>query len=373
MPSNTKGPRLPDIETLFQAGIDPKTGLPSKFDSDGCGWRKEGIKTALRIMDEQDAVNRYVWYNLPNNISSQELERLLYYKGQLAFFYFEELDEFYFMPYALDGTIDFYGRFNTIHPVPMANGTTQDEQEIYKNQMELLSKKKLSVVYDFPDIVDYDTITKSCVLLHDYTKQMSQTIISRQVINDPILDVMADCIPFMRTALLSGTGIQGMRVNTQDEQSNVEAASRSVDRAALNGKKWIPIVGTVEFQDMTGGNVMKAQEFMMAMQSLDNFRLSLYGLDSGGLFQKGSHMLQAEQDMNTGNSGIIMDDGIKIRQRFCDIVNYVWGLGISCEIAEPVMGMDTNGDGKVTTDLDQSGFFEGDQDSVTGGDNDGTI
>ena len=118
---------------------------------------------------------------------------------------------------------------------------------------------------------------------------------------------------------------------------------------------------------------MKAQEFMMAMQSLDNFRLSLYGLDSGGLFQKGSHMLQAEQDMNTGNSGIIMDDGIKIRQRFCDIVNYVWGLGISCEIAEPVMGMDTNGDGKVTTDLDQSGFFEGDQDSVTGGDNDGTI
>ena len=90
MPSNTKGPRLPDIETLFQAGIDPKTGLPSKFDSDGCGWRKEGIKTALRIMDEQDAVNRYVWYNLPNNISSQELERLLYYKGQLAFFYDEE-------------------------------------------------------------------------------------------------------------------------------------------------------------------------------------------------------------------------------------------------------------------------------------------
>ena len=373
MPSTTKGPRLPDYETLIQAGIDPKTGLPLKLGSDVCGWRKEGIKTALRIMDEQDAVNRYVWYNLPNNISSQELERLLYYKGQLAFFYFEELDEFYFMPYALDGTIDFYGRFNRIHPVPMANGTTQDEQEIYKNQMELLSKKNLSVMYDFPDVVDYDTITKSCVLLHDYTKQMSQTIISRQVINDPILDVMADCIPFMRTALLSGTGVQGMRVNTQDEQSNVKAASRSVDRAALNGEKWIPIVGTVEFQDMTGGDVMKAQEFMMAMQSLDNFRLSLYGLDSGGFFQKGSQMLQGEQEMNTGNSGNIMEHGKKIRLRFCDIVNYVWGLGISCEIAEPVIGLDTNGDGKVTTDLDQSGFVGGDQDSGTGGDSDGAI
>ena len=35
----------------------------------------------------------------------------------------KDLDEFYFMPYALDGTIDFYGRYNTIHPVPMTSGT----------------------------------------------------------------------------------------------------------------------------------------------------------------------------------------------------------------------------------------------------------
>lgn len=25
----------------------------------------------------------YVWHNLPSNITSQELERMLYYKGQL--------------------------------------------------------------------------------------------------------------------------------------------------------------------------------------------------------------------------------------------------------------------------------------------------
>ena len=37
--------------------------------------------------------------------------------------YMEETKKFYFMPYALEGTIDFYGRFNAIHPVPFANGT----------------------------------------------------------------------------------------------------------------------------------------------------------------------------------------------------------------------------------------------------------
>ena len=49
---------LPDLDTLFQAGINPKTGLPIKFSSKNN--TKEGIKHFLRIIDEQDATNRYV-------------------------------------------------------------------------------------------------------------------------------------------------------------------------------------------------------------------------------------------------------------------------------------------------------------------------
>ena len=165
-----------------------------------------------------------------------------------------------------------------------------------------------------------------CVLIKDYTEQISQTNIPRQLLQDPILDVMSDMVPFMRTALLNGTGIQGMRVSSQDEYANVEAASRSVNRAALEGKKWIPIVGNIEFQDMTGGEVAKAEEFLLAMQSLDNYRLSLYGLDNGGLFQKKSHMLEAEQQMNTGTTGLVLRDSLQCRQDACNIINSIFGL-----------------------------------------------
>lgn len=364
--TSSSNAKIPDVQTLIQAGIDPKTRLPLKAVSDNDGWRKEAVKLALRIMDEQDAVNRYRWYNLPGGLSSQELERMLYFKGQLCMFYYEPLDEFYFMPYALDGTIDFYGRYNRIHPVPLSGGTTDAD----KAQEDLLSRIKLNVMYDVPDVIDYDIAVNSCVLLHDYTKQLSQTIIPRKDVNDRLLDIMADCIPFMRTALLSGTGVLGMRVNNQDEESNVKAASRTVDRAALNGEKWVALIGAIDFQELTGGSVMKAQEYLAAMQGLDNFRLSLYGLDQGGLFQKSSHMLQAEQAMNTGNAGLIIDDGLAIRQRFCDIANCLWGVGISCEVAETVMNADMNGDGQAVTDLDQSGGFEGDQPDMTSGGND---
>ena len=360
-----KKPAIYNLTPYYQAGIDPKTGLPVKMGpAVGEGWRKEAIKKSLRIVDEQDAVNRYTWYNLPCTISSQELERLLYYKGQLAFFYCEPLEEFYFMPYALDGGIDFYGRFKRIHPVPMAEGTeTRDDPrnlEIAK-QREYLSTLKLDVLYDVPLETDDLDVSKCCVLLHDYTKQLSETIISRQIINDPILDIMADCIPFMRTNLLNSTGIDGVRVNSSDEQSNVIAASAAINRAALNGEKYVPIIGMAEFQELTPGQVAKSEEYMLAMQSLDNYRLSLYGLDSGGLFNKKSHMLQSEMDMNSGTTGLVLQDGLAIRQRFCDIVNAITGLGISCEISETASGMDMNMDGLLSDEQDQSGQFAGGQ------------
>lgn len=354
---------LPDVQTLIAAGIDPKTGLPIRMPGLGSSPRKEAIKKALRIVDEQDAVNRYRWYNLPCNISSQELERMIYYKGQLAFFYLEGSDEFFFMPYALDGGLDFYGRYNRIHPVPFAEGTSDDEKRKFAEQRNLLSTIKLKVLYDVvtDEEITPELITGSCVLIHDYTKQLSQTLIPRQQLQDGVLDVMSDCIPFMRTALLNATGVQGMRVNSEDEQSNVEAASRSIDRAALDGQKYIPIVGAVDFQEMTGGQVAKSEEFLLAMQSLDNFRLSLYGLENGGLFQKKSHMLQDEQQMNAANDSLVMQDGLSIRQRFCDIANSIWGLGMWCEVADPAAGIDSDMDGSPYDEQDQSGTMQGEQ------------
>ena len=101
-----RGPYLPNYEPFIAAGIDPKTGLPKKLEGAGAPI-KQNIKALLRVLDEQNAVTRYTWYNLPCDITSQELERMLYYKGQLCMFYFEPLDKFFFMPYALDGTIEY--------------------------------------------------------------------------------------------------------------------------------------------------------------------------------------------------------------------------------------------------------------------------
>lgn len=352
MATNNKMPAMYDLDTYFAAGINPQTGLPIKAGDNGLSCiSKSDIKKQLRIVDEQDAVNRFTWYNLPSGLNSRLMERILYYRGQAMFFKIK--DNFYFLPYALDGTIDVYGRFTEVTPLPF-NGSTKGKDG---KELPWIPGLKRKVAYDVQMPENYvsedgeilwnkieDDQDNFCVLLKDYTEQVSQTNISRQILQDPVLDIMADMLPFMRTALLNGTGVQGMRVNSQDEYANVEAASRSVNRAALEGKKYIPIVGNVDFQDLAGGELAKAEEFLLAMQSLDNYRLSLYGLANGGLFQKKSHMLEAEQEMNTGNVGLVLRDSLQNRQDFCNIVNSLFGLQIWCEPSEVVTGMDMNGD-----------------------------
>ena len=175
---------------------------------------------------------------------------------------------------------------------------------------------------------------------------------------------MSDCIPFMRTCLLSGTGIKGMRVSNETDYPNVLDANKAFEKAALEGEQYVPIVGSVDFQTLTDGQTLKAEEFLLAMQGLDNYRLSLYGLDNGGLFQKKSHMLEAEQSMNAGKAAIPLNDGLNIRQYFCDTVNALTGLGISCEISESVISSDMNMDGMAVNDNDQSGIMNGEQPDV---------
>ena len=334
---------LYDPRMLIEAGIDPKTGLPLAM-GEVCSTKGD-IKKQLRIVDEQDAVNRFTWYNLPKGLNANLIERILYYRGQGMLFFLK--DKFYFLPYALDGTIDVYGRYTSVTPLPF-NGTANDGKEA-KPWIQGLS---FAPVYDvmLPEELTSETeardiLENSCVLLYDYTQQISQKNISRQILNDPLLDLMSVCLPYMRTALLNGTGVRGLRVGSDTESASVYAANNAIDLSAQTGRQLVPIVGELDFQDLTNGTTMGAEEFLLAMQSMDNYRLSLYGLDNGGLFQKRSHMLEAEQETNAGNVGLIMRDSLWQRQNFCNIVNSIWGTMIWCEPSETAIGVDMGGDG----------------------------
>lgn len=318
---------LPNIDELIQAGLDPKTGLPLKLL---CA-DKGAIRRALRVVDECDAIHRYKWNGLPSEIDPQIIERVLYYRGQGIMFYEKNTAKFYFLPFCLVGNIDVYGRYIKVTPLPF-NGMQTDMD---KGERPWISGLNFKVKYYKEDDSELPADCAGwCVILTDYCKQNSQTVIPRQIIDEPILDIESECIPFLRTALINSTGVKGMRVNGTDEQANVAAANASIHNAALKGESYVPIIGALEFQDLSSKPTGNAADFLQAMQAVDNWRRSTMGYETNGVYEKKAHMLQDEQSMNAGGAGSILGDGLELRQQFCEVANSIaWADGITLNMS----------------------------------------
>ena len=217
-----------DLVNLYEsAGVDMKTRQPTKQAVKPLGF-KAANKKLLRINDEQCAVNSIAWYNLPYGIDNILVERVLFYKGQGMLFYLESADKFFFLPYALGSKgIDMYGRYINVTPLPFNGSTSDTDEEVAKPWIQGL---EFDVIYDLPKadhVFTKEDLIGKCILISDYSKQISQQVISRQMLNDPLIDLEADLLPFARTALLNSTGVQGMRVQGTDEYSNVSPSTPS--------------------------------------------------------------------------------------------------------------------------------------------------
>lgn len=355
--ANKNNAVLFDPTLLIKAGINPKNGLPYKMGACDDSALFDAYRKCFRIKDEQDAINTFVWYNLPKGLNSRLIERILYYRAQGMFFYMKENDTFYFLPYTLSSPdngpgIDVYGRYRGATPLPFNGSTSSGEGKDGKDKPWIVGLVK-KPVYDFPSLDEFslELLEDSCVLLKDYSEQIAQKNIARQLLQEPIISNMAEIPCYARTALLNSTGVMGMRIGNENEAAQVYAASEGINKAALTGKKYIPIVGSIEFQELTGDNVAKADEFLVELESLDNMRMSFHGIPNGGIFQKKAHMLETEAQMNAGVSDSALRDRLSYREEFCDLVNSIWGLGISCEINPALLGtsmmvQDFDGDGE---------------------------
>lgn len=345
------GAEMFDSELMEKAGVVSKTKKVNK-NTDlvfAAPKRRSDFVRLFRIMDEQDAVNRYRWFNIPFDLSSQEIERLLYYKGQLVGFYYSELEKFYLMPFALDGGLDFYGRYNTVHPIPLSDGTAEDEKtDRFKSQLAILSLKRLQIAYDVKEedeIESEEEMLSYGVILHDYTRQLAQNIIPRSILNNCLIEEMADVVCETSLAALIGTGIEAYRVDSADAKDEVKTMAQSIWNAAMSKTPYVPVTATLDFQELKTGAKYQIADYLMTFQGLDNLRLSTYGISNGGVYEKKAHVLESEQAINNSSVYSAYQDGLSIRQHFCNIFNSIFGTALWCEVSEDVINQDIDGDG----------------------------
>lgn len=351
-------------------GMDPKTGLPIKI------LNEVDLKASIRNLLENEHItqclNRYTWSGLPGDLTGDLIERILFYRGQGMFYYSKYSNKFYFLPYTLhakDGTgIDEYGRYVSVESLRF-NGGSPDGKD--KNTGIVRDVLYTMPLYPAPQSEEETAAVigqmladqeRYCVLLSDSSKRYTAVTEPKCTQYGGILDVMSDLIPFARTALMNSTGIKGMRVSGDPEALNVSNANQLVKYAALNGKTWVPITGSVTLEELTNGTSIKAEDFMIALQEIDNKRLQTLGLETAGLYNKKTVVTDSQMMMNASPAQLVYQDGLKQRQNFCDQVNALFGLGINCMPNESMMGMDMNGDGQF--DREYREYNEGGADNA---------
>ena len=125
-----------------------------------------------------------------------------------------------------------------------------------------------------------------------------------------------------------------MRINDESEVQNVIDANSKLEDAVMSGDPYVPITGKADFQDLQGGQATKGEDYMLALQTLENFRLSTYGIENGGLFNKKAHELESEEAINAGPVQGRLERALNCREDPMEIARAVFKIKMRCEIAQ---------------------------------------
>lgn len=323
------GAKLYDISIFYKLGVDPLTGLPSKYVEGKLSNLMNGIKRILRIKDEQEFVSRFSWDGLPKGITGEMIERILYYRGQLAIFKISD-EEFVFLPYAVSGTVDCYGRHAEVRPLVFGGAPATKAGGEIKDESKFFNDETFFAIHDESYLDKAGDPAKCAVILKDYTPQLSYHIVPRSEIQEPLIQMEAEGFPLMRTNRIANSGVRGMRVNDEGAAGQVKLASQAIKSSALEGDPLVPVVDELEFQElMSTGSQGACEDYLMYIQAIDNFRRSTLGFKAKGLFEKKAHTLQSEEDANEDSGNAPLQDGLANRERFADLANLIYGLNIS--------------------------------------------
>lgn len=319
---NNTNPDLFVKDANMQIGYNGKTDLPLKY---GMGRRENtefDLRMKLREQDKDININMWDWSNTLLDINSQFINRLLYYRGQLAYAYIKEINEFVLLPFSIDGNLDMYGRPKYIRLIPFTPSTKDKRM---KPVEDFLANKRFKVVHTINSELDKNSFYESAVILYDRTPDLGENVIPQNIMNQVLINYEAEIYSFMRTNLVNATGVTGIKVQGRDEALNVMDANIELVAAAKTAMKYVPIVGsTVDFQELVNSNG-NTQEFLQAAQAIHNLRLSLNGLPSSGVYDKSQYVNQAQTSLNLGeiDSSLVLQDKYSCRDNFCDLVAYV--------------------------------------------------
>ena len=290
----------------------------------------ESMVGIMREQNKTEILERYMWINLPPGITQDLIERVLYYRGKGIMYFNDEVEKFQFLPFALNGDIDEYGRYLKCNTLPFTGVTEEND----KKKKQRLVYENLEIVYDLPynkEMLETIRKRKSIgIILNDSSLGISQQPIIRSNYNMPIIRMIATLLQIINTAMFGNADHNTIKVETENEVQEIYREIDAINQDILKGRRFTPIVGGFSIETLKTSNTANLEGLFGALNSLTNLLKSVNGIANAGVFDKKAHLLQEEQKLNGSNSDDVYYNGLRNRQEFCLLLQAYYGFPTWC-------------------------------------------
>lgn len=288
---------------LYQESMLQMQGLVDKINS---GYfnpvkiqslNKIAYTTMLQSKDLMMCANRYVWDGIPTNITSQQIEALLYQYGSLCMFE-NDKGEIIFSRYTMIGQLNPYGLMDKIQPIDFS-GKAYDR---VRSVIHSSSQNPLKQGEPFAVIVnDYTTLTQltdeiSRAHINSETTIKDQVEVYSQLMNNIILSI--------KKALALCENEDQKEIVSQQVQELLDPDKTIVAVSGSRGK-----AVSTPIQMFNFGNNFDCQNYCQTIEFYDKVRRGFDGIPAPDTFEKKERMITSEAENNGVDTNIVLLDG----------------------------------------------------------------
>ena len=336
-----------DLNALAQSGI-PLSSEMLKYgnavDQNGVvvsanpldyGLHYDELFAIMREQNYVETIERYMWTNVPFGLTPDLIERVLFFRGKGVLYFNDAVGKFQFLPFALNDTIDEYGRYTRCNTLPFIGVDEVKKDPNSKKRMVSAVMEDLELVYDLPYNEEMLRMIREKkpvgIILNDNTLAISQQPIIRANYVKPVLHMMATLMNIINCAMFGAADHNVLAVENESELKSINQGIDAINKNILNGKRFTAITSPLKIEPLKTSNTADLEGLFNTFNSLSNFLKSITGVANPGVFDKKAHLLQEEQQLNGSNADDIYYNGLRQRQEFCMLVQAYYGYPIWCE------------------------------------------
>ena len=235
----------------------------------------DSLYQIMRNHNRIETLERYMGLNVPFGLTQDIIERVLFFRGKGIFYFNDEVDKFQFLPFALNGTIDEYGRYIRCNTLPFTGVDEEEKDSKNKKKQRRLIYENLDIVYDLPYNAEMMKMVKQKktvgIILNDNSLGLTQQPIIRSNYVKPIFHLMSTLMQIINTAMYGCADHSLIQVENESEIASINNQINAINFDILKGRRFTPIAGTLPIQPLKTSNTANLEGLFNTFNSLSHF------------------------------------------------------------------------------------------------------